>query len=67
MRFRSRIDSAALALALTLAVNTVMADVVAVVSSTSAITTLSSPSDGYLPRQDQPLSQRRSRRTHRPG
>jgi ABC-type phosphate transport system substrate-binding protein len=41
MRFRSRIDSAALALALTLAVNTVMADVVAVVSSTSAITTLS--------------------------
>jgi ABC-type phosphate transport system substrate-binding protein len=41
MTFRSRIESAALALALTLVVNTVMADVVAVVSSTSAITTLS--------------------------
>jgi ABC-type phosphate transport system substrate-binding protein len=41
MTFRSRIESAALALAFTLAVNTVMADVVAVVSSTSAITSLS--------------------------
>jgi ABC-type phosphate transport system substrate-binding protein len=41
MTFRSRIESAALALALTLVGNTVMADVVAVVSSTSAITTLS--------------------------
>ena len=41
MTLRSRIESAALALALTLAVDTVMADVVAVVSSTSAITALS--------------------------
>ena len=41
MTLRSRIESAALALALTLAVDTVMADAVAVVSSTSAITALS--------------------------
>jgi ABC-type phosphate transport system substrate-binding protein len=41
MTFRSRTELAALALALTLAVNTVMADVVAVVSSTSAIISLS--------------------------
>jgi ABC-type phosphate transport system substrate-binding protein len=40
MTVRSRIEAAALALALTLAVSTVMADVVAVVSSTSAITSL---------------------------
>ena len=41
MTVRSRIEAAALALALTLAVSSVMADVVAVVSSTSPITSLS--------------------------
>jgi hypothetical protein len=41
MIFRSCVESAALTLALTLVVNTVTADVVAVVSSTSAITSLS--------------------------
>jgi ABC-type phosphate transport system substrate-binding protein len=41
MTFRSCIKSSALALALTLAVNSVTADVVAVVSSTSTITSLS--------------------------
>ena len=41
MTFRSCIKSAALALALTLVVNTVTADVVAVVSSASTITQLS--------------------------
>jgi ABC-type phosphate transport system substrate-binding protein len=41
MTFGSFIKSAALALALTLVVNSVTADVVAVVSSTSAITSLS--------------------------
>ncbi len=41
MSFRSCIQSAALALALTLVVDTVTADVVAVVSSTSTITSLS--------------------------
>jgi ABC-type phosphate transport system substrate-binding protein len=41
MTFRTCIKSAALALALTLVVNTVTADVVAVVSSTSTITSLS--------------------------
>jgi ABC-type phosphate transport system substrate-binding protein len=41
MTFRSFIKSGALALALTLLVKTVTADVVAVVSSTSAITSLS--------------------------
>jgi ABC-type phosphate transport system substrate-binding protein len=41
MTFRSSIKSAALALALTLVVNSVTADVVAVVSSTSTIVSLS--------------------------
>src|ERR1700689_3137282 len=41
MTFRSCINSAALALALALLVDTVTADVVAVVSSTSTITSLS--------------------------
>jgi ABC-type phosphate transport system substrate-binding protein len=41
MTFRTCIKSAVLALALTLVVNTVTADVVAVVSSTSTITSLS--------------------------
>jgi ABC-type phosphate transport system substrate-binding protein len=41
MTFRPCIESAAFALALTLVVNTVRADVVAVVSSTSTITSLS--------------------------
>jgi ABC-type phosphate transport system substrate-binding protein len=41
MTFRTCIKSAGLALALTLVVNTVTADVVAVVSSTSTITSLS--------------------------
>jgi ABC-type phosphate transport system substrate-binding protein len=42
MTLRSCIKSAALALALTLAVNTATADVVAIVSSTSTVTSLSS-------------------------
>ena len=52
-------------LALSVAVGSARADVVAVVSSTSAVTTAKQrSSDRYLSRQGQPLSQRYTSHTH---